>query len=156
MQDKHQAVERMINSRIAFLASFHELSKEEINNLLLDGTWTVKDLIGHISAWDKTLLDPLITYLENGDFSPEHIPNHDAWNAVQIEMRKHRPLDEIRDEAISVRKELLAATERLSDLQWMEAFPAPWGGIETFAQMIDGLAWHEEEHANSTLARFKK
>ena len=58
-------------------------------------------------------------------------------------------------EAISTRSELFTLAEWLAPSDWARIFPAPWGGEGTLAQMIDGLAWHEEEHTRSIASLHK-
>jgi uncharacterized damage-inducible protein DinB len=145
---------RIIESRRLLWATIHALSDEELTTVRVEGVWTTKDLIGHITAWDISLLKPLMEYLEYGAFTPEMVPDHDAWNALQAAARKDRSLAETKNESSIVREELLATAIKLREPQWEEIFPAPWGGMETFTQMIDGLAWHEEEHTKSIQARF--
>ena len=153
---KDQALFRITSSRRSLWICLQDLSQEKLISTAVEGVWTTKDLIGHISAWDCSLLEPLKIYLERGTFSPEIIPNHDVWNAVQAEVRKNRLLNEIIEESNLVREELLSTALKLNELQWSALFPAPWGGNETFAQMIDGLAWHEEEHTKSIQAGFNR
>ena len=154
--NKEQHLLRIKDSRLLLWTCLHDLSQEELTTIPVEDLWTSKDLIGHITAWDISLLNPLKIYLESDAFSPEVIPDHDVWNALQAEMRKLRTLVEVMEESMQVREELYIAVGELSESQWRTAFPAPWGGMETFAQMIDGLAWHEEEHTKSILARFSK
>ena len=145
---------RMTESRRLLWDTIQALSEEEHTTICVEGVWTTKDLIGHVTAWDTSLLKPLKEYVESGAFTPEMIPDHDAWNALQAAALKDRSLVEIKNESTIVREELLATAIKLRAPQWEEVFPAPWGGMETFAQMIDGLAWHEEEHTKSIQARF--
>lgn len=154
--NNEQYLLRIKDSRFSLWSCLQDLSQEELNGIPVEGLWTTKDLIGHITAWDISLLKPIKSYMESWAFTPEIIPDHDAWNALQADLRKHRTLVEVMEESMLVREELLVTVGELSESQWRITFQAPWGGTETFAQMIDGLAWHEEEHTKSILAKFSK
>jgi hypothetical protein len=53
-----------------------------------DGSWTRKDLLGHLTAWSDFLLDQVEALQEN---RPDTIDAIDVneWNAVEVERRRH-------------------------------------------------------------------
>lgn len=148
------AIQRLSHSRELLLKVIAPLSTTELTEIAAEGSWTVKDLVGHIAAWEKALVQPLKGFLQGGEFVPEDIPDHDLWNSRQVEARRELTFDHILQEARLTRQELLELTSRLSPEQWALILPAPWGSHETLAQMLDGLAWHEEEHIRSIVNRF--
>jgi hypothetical protein len=147
--DKEQAILRIKTSRQKLLQAVVGLSDAECCTVRVEGLWTVKDVIGHICAWDTSLTQPLHNYLQDGEFAPEAIPDHDTWNAHQAAKRARAPFDQVLKEAESVRHELIDLADRLAAEDWERILPVPWGGRETVAQMIAGLAWHEKEHTKS-------
>jgi hypothetical protein len=52
-----------------------------------------------------------------------------------------------------VRHRLLAAASQCSAVQWAQKLHLSWGEETTLAGMLNGLAWHEEEHLKSILGR---
>lgn len=152
--DKSEVSTRLTESRQALLTAIAGLSEEELTGPKVDGIWTVKDLLGHIAAWEGTLLKPLADYAVGEPFIAQVILDHDAWNAEQAARRSSSSVLELQLELNSIRQDLLEAFEKLSDAQLTKTFLAPWGEKNTILEMLSGLAWHEEEHTKSILKKF--
>jgi phytoene dehydrogenase-like protein len=108
-----------------------------------------KDVLGHISAWEETFLEPLRRYADGDPFQVEVIQGDLAWNDEQAARKQDTPLDVVVAELTSVRQGLVAAAGRLSAEQWKGEVPYPWGGQGTVAQALDGLGQHELEHVHA-------
>ncbi len=141
--DKTEAICRLAASRRTLLEAIASFSDDEICTIHVEGTWTIKDLLGHIASWERAFLEPLGVFIAGGGFKPEDIPDHLAWNEIQSRRWPALTLAEITAEYHQVRQQLLDTLDKLSDDQWHEIHPAPWGGNETIVQMVSGLAWHE-------------
>ncbi len=146
---KDQALSRIRQTRQALLEKIQGLSEADLTGPQVEGIWTIKDLLGHISAWEDACLEPLESLAAGDPFQSENIPDHDAWNALQAARRRDQSLSEILKELNDVRQRLLEAAGRLSDDGWRQILHLPWGEEATIANMLSGLAWHEEEHLKS-------
>lgn len=134
-------------SRETFLHTVGRFSELERVTLPVCGVWTVKDLIGHLSAWEEACLLPLRAFAQGQSFIAEDIPDHDAWNAVQSARRRDWPLQQVMDEYAALRSELVQLAEGMSETQWQTPLLLPWGEMGTVENMLSGLAWHESvEH----------
>jgi len=153
---KEKALSRLNNSRRALRKAIDVLTIDEISTIQVEGIWTVKDLLGHIAAWENSLLVPLSAFINGEPFQAEEIPDHDSWNAVQAARCSPRSVSKILDEMETTRQELLKTAGKLSESQCSQIFRAPWGDQNTLVEMISGLAWHEEEHTKSILQNFPK
>ncbi len=147
--NKEEALARLSTSRRAVQEMIARLSESEITGPAVEGIWSVKDLLGHLAAWEQTLIRPLANLASGGIFSSEIITDHDAWNKEQSEKRRAANLLQIQTEFETIRQELLSNLAKLTDNQWERSFRAPWGDQNTIIEMVSGLAWHEEEHAKS-------
>jgi uncharacterized damage-inducible protein DinB len=147
--DREKAIVRIKTSRQELLQVIQGLSPAQCCTAAVEGTWTVKEVIEHICAWDTSLSHPLRHFLEGEEFTPEVIQDHDAWNLHQVAQRQGKSFAEVLDEAKSTRFELISLTDQLAPVDWERIFQIPWGGRGTLAEMIAGLAWHEREHAKS-------
>jgi hypothetical protein len=154
--EKDDALSRLHKSHAALLNTIAGLSPDELTHIQVEGVWTTKDLLGHIAAWDKTLLEPLSIFIHGGAFKALIIPDHDVWNHEQASQRFALSYSMIFDEMEAIRKELLGLTDKIPETQWQQTFQAPWGDQNNIIEMISGLAWHEEEHTKSILQRFQK
>jgi len=154
--EKTKALIRFTNSRQALLKAIAGLSESDLTVPQVEGIWTIKDVLGHISAWEQTLLEPLAAFAIGRPFIAEIIPDHDAWNLGQSARRSSCSYSEICKEMETTRQELLAVLSSLSKDQWEQSFLAPWGDQNTIIEMISGLAWHEQEHTKSIQKVFSK
>jgi hypothetical protein len=149
--DKTNAINQLIQSREKLHRIISEIPSREIDARKLEGSWNAKDILGHITAWDITLLNPLKKLASDGSFVPEEIPDGERYNLQQAEIRRDRELSVIIEELEQVRQEILKIGKQLPEQYFERIYPAPWGGEDTLAGMINGLAWHENEHLESIL-----
>ena len=149
--DQNQAILRIQKSRQELLLTIQGLSEAELTSVAVEGIWTVKDLLGHITAWELSCLEPLERLAQKGSFECDEIPDHDAWNAIQAARRKDTPTHAVLEEMQEVRRRLLDAARQCSSDQWAQNLHVSWGETTTLAGMLNGLAWHEEEHLKSIL-----
>lgn len=139
----------LIESRNKILAAISELLNDELEKVPIEGTWTVKDILGHISAWDTTCIGPLSDFIQGAGYNPTLVKDHLAWNTHQSKKRQSLTLDAIWEEFNSTRSELLTLIDSISSESLQVEATAPWGETGTLEQIILGLAWHENEHAET-------
>ena len=144
--DKEEIFDRLNQCRKALLDTLDKLSEDELDSARVEGSWTVKEILCHLTAWELTVLDPLVGYVQVDQFKPDIIDDHDAWNAEQTTMRKAWSVQQVIDELQSTREMLVSEASLLSDEQWDRILPAPWGGQGCIANLLNGLVWHENEH----------
>jgi uncharacterized damage-inducible protein DinB len=137
------------NIRSLLLQAIDGLEEDNIVNSPVEGSWTIKDTLGHISAWDTTVIKPLRELILHGEFIPEIIDDHLAWNDEQYGLRKETFFHEIINELHQTREELLTLAKGGDEKDRVRIFKAPWGGEGTIDWMLDGLAWHEDEHTQT-------
>jgi uncharacterized damage-inducible protein DinB len=149
------ALKKLSKSRQALLKAIASVVDEDIHSVPIEGVWTIKDLLSHITSWDLVTLIPLRHFVENSVFDPEPIPDHLTWNDEQAKMWKGKPLATVMQDLEMIRQEIVNQAEQLSDSQWEIIIPAPWGGEGSLTEILGGLAWHENEHVKSIL-RWRK
>jgi len=143
---------KLARSRQSLLEAIQGLSDEEIGQVPLEGVWTAKDVIGHITSWEETLLVPLRAYAGGAPFVTNHIEDYLAFNDQQAALKREIPLEEILAQAASVREGMVTAAETLSEERWTARIPYPWGGKGTIKRALEGLAEHEMEHVRALQA----
>jgi len=148
--DKFETLDRLTKSRQAFLLAIEGLSEEQMAQIPVVGTWTVKDLLAHLASWEKNCLVPLRSYAAGGVFIPEMIVDHLVWNEAQAKRWRSQSLAEILAEYQAVRDEMVALVTSLPEAQWAVKLAAPWGGEASVIELCSGLIWHESiEHLKS-------
>ncbi len=147
---------RLAGSRLAFLKKIERLSEAELTDYPVEGGWTIKDLIAHITSWDLATLSPLQAFLNGDEFVPEEIPDILAWNNAQARIWQTKSLATILDESLEIRQALNEETARLSNEQCRVQVITPWGERKPITEMLRGLARHEEDHSKMIEAWLKK
>jgi len=141
-----EALARLAESRRALRQAIEDLSEEEMTQVQVEGVWTVKDVLGHITSWEEVLLEPLRRYAEGGPFVAEVIQDDLAWNDEQAARKREVPLAAILEELAAIRRELVETAGRLSAGQRAEKLLFPWGEKGTVAQGLGVVGQHEMEH----------
>jgi len=80
---KEKTLARLAESRRALHQAIEGLSEEEMTQIQVEGIWTIKDVLGHITSWEETCLEPLRHYADGGPFDVQVIEDYLAWNDVQ-------------------------------------------------------------------------
>jgi uncharacterized damage-inducible protein DinB len=143
---KEEALARLAESRRALHQAIESLSEKEMTQVQVEGVWTIKDVLGHITSWEETCLEPLRRFADGGPYDVQVLKDYLAWNDVEAARKRDIPLDVILDELGSVRQGIVEATSRLSAKQWGQKVPFAWGGEGTIADTLTGLHIHEMEH----------
>nr|KXH75488.1 MAG: hypothetical protein AM325_11140 [Candidatus Thorarchaeota archaeon SMTZ1-45] len=135
--DDHQKLENVLS----------KLTSKEIFHEKVQGDWTVKDIIAHISAWNWELIKqtdlvlsgkkPWYTDLPEADFNKKAVKKRESWSLEKV-------LSEWRDSfnALVTRMSTLSQEEwtfELDDEAW------PEGGKVTVASIF-GYRYNEEGH----------
>ncbi len=122
--------------------------------------WSVKDLLGHIAAWDEETLrvvqafimqtNPLYSYSisDRNEFA--------TWNAEQAALRKDYTLDQIRRELENSRRDLIQVIEGVTDQVLMRSKVTPWGKPRTGLELLDDAVEHDLEHSRDIRSFRKK
>jgi uncharacterized damage-inducible protein DinB len=148
--NKNDILDQLAESRQTFLHALEGLSEAQITQEPVEGIWTIKDLLAHLTSWEKSCLIPLRAYAVGGAFIPEAIPDHHVWNQAQAQRWQAQSLVEILAEYQAIREEIVALVTELPEARWAVKLPAPWGGEATIAELCGGLIWHEKtEHLKS-------
>jgi uncharacterized damage-inducible protein DinB len=143
---------KLARSRQSLLEAIEGLSEEEMSQVPLEGIWTAKDIIGHVTSWEETLLAPLKAYADGAPFVTEPIEDYLAYNDEQAALKREIPVEEILAQAESVRAGMVTAAEKLSEERWTARIPYPWGGKGSLKRALEGLAEHEMEHVSAIRA----
>ena len=109
--------------------------------------WTIKEVVGHITAWEIVINKALIAF-QAGDppyFLREQ--DFDLFNKGEVEKRSGWTLDEVIHEWEEVREELKKTITKLNEDDLSAEMVLPWGSERTVEELIEIIAEHEQEHA---------
>lgn len=121
-----QAAEILTTCRRWTDATTAALSSSQMTTptLLGDGTWTVKDLLGHLAAWETRGLELLEARRKATNRS---FAGADQFNAHHLALRRSWSLARVRRDYDSVRTALVQAIEAMDDERWFAKVDTPSG-----------------------------
>lgn len=111
--------------------------------------WTIKEVVGHITAWEIVIDKALIAF-QAGDppyFLREQ--DFDLFNKGEVEKRSGWTLDEVIHEWEKVREDLKKTITKLNEDDLSAEMVLPWGSERTVRELIEIIAEHEGEHTEN-------
>ncbi len=126
------------------------LSEEQMIIPTVNGTWSIKDNIAHLTAWQGYLLDQLQGVIA-GKEPPEFMPGlstEDEINERVYQENKDRPLAEVLATFRASYQQVLATVQAMGE-EILNA-PIPWSnkGTPIWLLIAGNTYWHYEEHGN--------
>jgi len=143
MSDKNDLI-KIIDSVRSELKSMLESIDPELE---ISPGWTIKEVVGHITAWEIVINKALIAF-QAGDppyFLREQ--DFDLFNKGEVEKRSGWTRDEVIHEWEEVREELKKTITKLDEDDLPTEMVLPWGSERTVEELIEIIAEHEQEHA---------
>ena len=140
-----QTLQQFAQSRQAIRDTLAKLSPEELTQPQVEGVWTVKDILGHLTSWEEVCLIPLRGFAQCGNFQSEVI-EESTWNDRQAARKQAIPLPEIIAEWEKIHAEFVDTLQKLPENLWQQQISLPWWEKGNCFTMVNGLAWHEGEH----------
>jgi hypothetical protein len=123
------------------------------------GTWSPKDLIGHLASWEEYALDALAAW-ERGERAPidelQHALSTSRINEQAVARKAGWSLARVRREADRTHEDLLAAIRGMSDARWRS--PATSRGRKPLGARLGSLLvgvgpfGHDAAHVRSLAA----
>ena len=153
------ALRERIDSSYALLEqTIGQLSEEQLTTPI-DGSWSAKDLLAHIAAWEQVMM-----HFHVGDRSFEEVTHLtsipyattpvDQINEALYERDRDLPLAQVLESFHSSHRELLAMLDRMSEAELFKPYtPAGRSGSGQLIEWIIGDSYdHYDEH-RATLQR---
>ncbi|MCK5666894.1 MAG: DinB family protein [Thiotrichaceae bacterium] len=123
-----------------------EVVKQVDKSLTIYPGWTIKEMIGHITAWEIVINQALIAY-QNGD-PPYflHEQDFDVFNKEAVNHRGDWTLKKVLQEWKEVRAAVIKTIQKLKETDLTVEMVLPWGSERTVAELIEIIGEHESEH----------
>jgi hypothetical protein len=130
------------------------LSEEQMLTPGVEGQWSVGDILAHISAWEKFLLDRISAALTGSPLQYPPILNWDdvhAFNAHIFTENQGRPLSSVILEFRSLYHGVLTVLEALDDEALSRPLPWDWSqeNLTVWQIVIANTSDHYQEHRQS-------
>lgn len=117
---KGQFLDKLEQTWETFNASYAGLTDEQFVQPGVNGDWSVKDILAHISWWEEESLKhlPLILQSERPPRYSQLYGGIDAFNALMFEKWRGLPLVEVRERVAATHRSLMAYLQGVPDEQF--------------------------------------
>ena len=110
----HKKLIADLGTYIEFLDNHRRTDTEVWFSPITPGKWSIHDIIAHIMMWDRHFLSETMRGIEAGQMLPiEEEDDYQAFNDRAVAVGHKMSKDQLIDEAIHVRTELVARLGRL-------------------------------------------
>lgn len=82
------------------------------------GAWSIKDILGHVTAWDGLVVQYLEAWRRGEPPPPRDWDSTDAYNAREAARRQEWTLAQVTDEATDIRRRLRTLLAGITDEEW--------------------------------------
>ena len=110
-------------------------------------TWTVKELLSHITGWDDGCIASLNAHLTGDVPVTPAARGIDYYNSTTVYERQALPLEHVIREWETTRETLKQMIRSLPESKFYEPFTFIWGEKGTLEDMVNIFTHHEMEHA---------
>jgi hypothetical protein len=144
---KQQLLEKMHSGYETFSALLSSLSEIQLNTRGVNGNWSIKDNIAHLSAWQRRQTANNQAVREGID-RPDPTPgmSEEEINEMYYQQNKNRLLTDVLDEFHETARLLQESVEALTEEQLHS--PVAWLDGGTLAPRVAGNSYeHYEEHS---------
>lgn len=122
--------------------------RDEDWRLVALGVWTVKDLLGHLSAYEVRFAEILQTFVGETPATSLRSAPSATFNDDQAAVRREWPAERIVAELADAHARVMKLVERIPAERWREVGTIPWYGPE---YSLEDLAvytqyGHKREH----------
>jgi hypothetical protein len=112
----------------------------------VDGIWSVKDALAHISTWERRMISWVGSHLRG---EPPAIPlpwDVDRMNAESYALDKDKPLSDVLEEFRLSYWDSLALVESLSEDQLQQVYSETWPMGPIWTGIADNMNTHYRDH----------
>lgn len=145
--DKGFITAKMEESRRAAAAILLTADPEAIvysNEENPEESWRVKDIIGHLTAWEEEMLRSLRAYMERKYYKMEE--DEESFNQRQVSRRRHFSMERLQADWEEARAAITSHLLALDEPKMEEEMVFPWGARGTPPHLLTDLVGHEQEH----------
>jgi hypothetical protein len=144
-------------NRSALLALLDTIPADARETLAVEGTWTARDICGHIADWDEVFVEGIFAMERNERIAWQPMDYGEAWNQAHAAARREEPWARVRKDFIDRRGTVVTELqERVFEPDFSRTLPAPWGGELTFYKWLGAPCEHDAAHIASLIEWFNK
>lgn len=139
-------IEKFSNAKTLFLKTIDNLSQDEMTHPNVEGVWSIKDIIGHLTSWQMLCVQIIEGLQLCKPAVLPYITDENVWNNQQAENKRELSFDRIITDYNTVHQMIIDGVNGLTPEQQSQIIALPWGEQNNLEGMLSGLAWHEDYH----------
>ncbi|MFS0722378.1 DinB family protein [Paenibacillus sp. 1P07SE] len=133
-------------SFIHFVEDLRSISEANWNRPLAEGKWTLKDVISHIMLWDQYFYDEGIKKIKLAEpVTVKHL-DFNEFNANAVQYAKTQTKNEILDQCIHNRKQIIDAISGLAEEEYTKAYKDGEKKKFSIRGFLRGFIPHDRHH----------
>jgi hypothetical protein len=151
---KSEILNQLTASREKFLAAIENLSEEEMTQPGINGEWSIKDILVHMTRWEAELVKLLWQASQGRRPTTIHFGKADVdeINLHWFEESRARPLELALQDYHGVRKQTIRRVKDLTEQALTDTNAYPWLDGQPLWEWIAGDSFeHETEHLNDII-----
>lgn len=149
--NKTELLARVRSGYAEFVALLAPLSNEQLCEPGVNGAWTIKDILAHLTAWQTRVSLRLEALARHEEARFEPIADDEAMNAFNQTIfvaNRERSLDEVRADFHAAVERLRANAERTAEDDLFTAGRFAWlNGVALWESVAGNTYEHYAEHA---------
>ena len=111
-----------------------------------DAEWRIKDIIGHVTTWDRQVIRSLNAFIAGIEYSIPEL-EEDSFNQQQVLEKRNMTASQVFIDAEQARKDFIEAVREIP----LDRFPGdllyPWGDERgSIVTLVEYMIDHEHEH----------
>ncbi|HUG13465.1 MAG TPA: DinB family protein [Thermomicrobiales bacterium] len=134
-----------------FLDAVEPLGDAALENEPACGTWPVREVAGHLAAWNLLILAWARALLDGTQADLQPIRDFDGFNAESAVRTSHMSWAAVKAELDATIASAEQFISGLTDDQLALPANCPWGRPSTLHGLLRGIDEHEEEHLHELL-----
>lgn len=144
MLNKEKLV-RSMEKWISFAESLRGLDERVWTMAIGEGKWAVRDIVSHMMLWDRYYMETAVSKVRSNE--PLTLANFDfeGFNRNAAVYARTKSRDELLDEAVQVRREIVEHLRVIPEEQY-SAVHAAVDCKFVITEYIADFAWHDDHH----------
>ena len=146
MSNKQELLNEAARQYKAFHEAIHGLNEEQMTAVWL-GTWSVRDIVAHMSGWHREMVPALERIAQGERPVPQGVSydDVDGWNEKFAAARRNAPVADVLLELDKTHEDFMHAAAQVPEERFVEG--------KTAWKIVDGnSAHHYKEHGDQIRA----
>ncbi|MDP9469624.1 MAG: DinB family protein [Chloroflexota bacterium] len=146
MVDRQTLLRELDDARALLLSALEGMIDADLGCRLPAHSWTVADLLHHITAWDEVGATT-VEAMENGTRVNTYVDDVDAWNDQAVAARRGNLPETTLGDLHAARERLRSALITASPSLWEKTCTTPKGHPVSLPEICRTWTRHDAEHA---------